>query len=260
MSKSSRIDPEIIKKIIKAMGLKQRQTYNKIHSVANMYNIPQNFAAIKLASELGIGIQKYATDEYYAALSGVRVKHSQVPKNNNGELPTQVTRKIVVSKQHPLVEIDLSSVVNPELIKILERDISELNCAIKIGIEKTKKTCMILSGSIAEALLLERLTRDNSIEQEAIQVASTLKYPGKPSKLNNLESWVLVSLVEVGSKLNTPVLPADSLDQIGQLRKWRNLIHPGRELKDNSNKRIRPTKTRAKNAIGFLEFVASELN
>jgi hypothetical protein len=65
----------------------------------------------------------------------------------------------------------------------------------------------------------------------------------------------------VNVALNTipPLLPDDATTGAHQLRKWRNLIHPGRELKDSRNKRIQPSKERANNSIAFLLFIAKEL-
>ncbi|MDA1329601.1 MAG: hypothetical protein DWG76_08040 [Chloroflexi bacterium] len=153
----------------------------------------------------------------------------------------------------------MSKITNPELRKIIERNVAELNVAISSGIDKTAKTCMILSGSIAEALILERLSRDATVEAQAILVAQSL-VQNKPSKPNDLLSWTLANLVEVAQNIPSPVLPSDSGPQIGQLRHWRNLVHPGREIKETASKRVNPTKQRAKNAVGFLEFIAHELN
>jgi hypothetical protein len=65
--------------------------------------------------------------------------------------------------------------------------------------------------------------------------------------------------LEIAQGLTKPLLPSDSADPVSRLRKWRNLVHPGRELKDIALDGIRPSKERAKIAIGVLEFVASEL-
>jgi hypothetical protein len=55
------------------------------------------------------------------------------------------------------------------------------------------------------------------------------------------------------------LLPDDAIAGANQLRQWRNLIHPGRELKDSRTKRIKPTPARARNALSFLNFIAEEL-
>jgi hypothetical protein len=138
------------------------------------------------------------------------------------------------------------------LREILERDIAELNVARSQGLKKTAKTCMVLSGSIVEALLLDSLMQH---KPAAVAIGSTL-----PKKLSsNPEDWDLHDMVTVATHLSPPLLPDDAITGANQLRQWRNLIHPGRELKDARNKRIKPTAARAQNAISFLQFVAEEL-
>jgi hypothetical protein len=164
--------------------------------------------------------------------------------------------RIKVIERPQAIAFDTSKLTNPELRQIIQRDINELNVAITAGFDKTAKTCMVLAGSVVEALLLERLTRDSKIEPEAVRVASSLQNP--PRDLNPL-SWDLATLVAVASGMPLPLLPADSMNQVGQLRQWRNLIHPGRELKSQAKDRVQPTPQRAKSAVAFLEFVAHEL-
>jgi hypothetical protein len=81
-----------------------------------------------------------------------------------------------------------------------------------------------------------------------------------PQRLSsNPEDWDLYDMVTVATRLTPPLLPDDAITGATQLRRWRNLIHPGRELKDARNKRITPTATRAQNAISFLRLIAEEL-
>ena len=134
--------------------------------------------------------------------------------------------------------------------------LSYLNIIKLQGLDKTAKTCMVLCGSIAETLLLEKLSQDLTT---TIEVASSLPANIRPKSPNNPEDWDLNEMVNVALHLTPPLLPDDATTGAHQLRKWRNLIHPGRELKDARNKRIQPTKERANNAISFLQFIAKEL-
>jgi len=149
------------------------------------------------------------------------------------------------------VNIDLSFMANDGLRGILERDLAELNIIISQGVENTTKMCMILCGSIAETMLLDSLLQH---EKEALTVVAALfkKTSG------NLEDWELHELVTVASHLSPPLLPDDTSKSATQLRQWRNLIHPGRELKD-TRKGIKPSKARAHNAVAFVKFIAEEL-
>jgi hypothetical protein len=141
---------------------------------------------------------------------------------------------------------------NKQIKQILRRDISELNAARSQGYEKTPKTCMVLCGAIAEAMLLSALKRR---KKAAFEVASTLV--SKPS--TDLEKWDLYEMVQVATRLSPPLLPADAETGANQLRKWRNLVHPGRELRDFKSMRIKPSTARARSSVAFLQFVADEL-
>jgi hypothetical protein len=66
-------------------------------------------------------------------------------------------------------------------------------------------------------------------------------------------------MVQVATRLSPPLLPTDAETGADQLRKWRNLVHPGRELRDSKSKRIKPSAARARGAVAFLQFVADEL-
>lgn len=259
MSNNSIVDPTLFKKLMNGLGVEQAQVYREINKVADKYNIQRSHASIKLASINGISITKYAGDEYYSAIQKSRVNEQILI--SPPPLPLSLkTPKPKITIKDPPVDVDLVKLPDNELRAILNRDVAELNCAIETGVKKTAKTCMVLSGSIAEALLLERLTRSQKIHNEAKLIAKVLPKGEKPTRPNVLETWTLAQLVNIASQLNPALLPSDSLSQIGQLRKWRNLIHPGRELKESAKGRIKPTKTRAKNSLAFLEFLASELN
>lgn len=105
----------------------------------------------------------------------------------------------------------------PELRVIVERDLLELEAALKAG---SVKTVLVLSGSILEGLLLDRLMT-RRMEAEALHAKSL-----------QLEKWQLNDIIEISGKLG--ILPTETIAKFSHgLRSFRNLIHPGLELRDN---------------------------
>jgi hypothetical protein len=241
----ARINQALLNKIQKELGIRKTRVYELIERKMAETHLDRHLAAIALASEYGIGIAKYASSEDLATIRGISSTHSN-PVLGNSSSP--LIRRLV--KPIKPIVLDLSFVSSIELREILQRDIAELNVARAQGVDKTSKICMVLCGSIAETLLLDCL-----LKNEAAALAVALTLPKRPS--NNLEDWELHEMVTVATHLN--LLPDDASTGATQLRKWRNLIHPGRELKDARNKRIRPTPARAQNSISFLQLIAEEL-
>jgi len=241
----TRINQALLSKIQKELGVRKTRVYELIERKIAETHLDRHLAAIALASEYGIGIAKYATSEDLAIIRGASSSQpNSVSVNNPSPLIKRVIKPI-----EPILQ-DLSFVASNELREILQRDIAELNFIRSQGVDKASKICMVLCGSIAEALLLDYLLQNQTA---ALAIAATL--PKRPK--NNLEDWELHEMVTVATQLN--LLPDDANTGATQLRKWRNLIHPGRELKDARNQRIKPTPARAQNSISFLQFIAEEL-
>jgi len=252
MKLGRQVNSELHEKLEKRLALRYRRVHELIQDYAVRFHLRMDHAAIKLAADNGISISKYATEDYYNAVSGKSTNTAQTSIQSLPAFSSSSAKK----PNFPTIKLDLSKIKKKSLIQILERDIKELNCAIESGTDKTSKTCMILSGSIAEALLLERLTQNATIKNQATLTAQSL-VTNKPNNPNDLESWNLSNLVAVAEKLG--LVPGDIDSQLGQLRQWRNLIHPGRELKDTAQKRIKPSARRAENAVGFLRLLADEI-
>jgi len=241
----ARINQALLNKLQKELGIRKTRVYELVERKMAETHLDRHLAAIVLASDYGIGIAKYATSEDLAIIRGAYSPRSN-PQSVNTLTP--LIKRIV--KPIEPIAFDLSFVSSAELREILKRDIAELNVARSQGVDKTSKICMVLCGSIAETLLLDCLLQNQTA---ALAIASTL--PKRPK--NNLEEWELEEMVVVATHLK--LLSDDASTGATQLRKWRNLIHPGRELKDARNKRIRPTPARAQNSISFLQFIAEEL-
>ena len=240
------IDRDLAAKIRKKIGVGKSRLYQLIQQKVAQTHLERRLAAIVLASENSISIQQFASPEDLATIRG-----ANKPSQPQPPTPQSTALKKIIKVQDPL-KIDLEAVSNKQLRQILRRDISELNVARAQGYDKTPKTCMVLSGAIAEAMLLSALKRR---KKAALNVASTL--PSKPG--TDLEKWDLYEMVQVATRLSPLLLPADAETGADQLRKWRNLVHPGRELRDSRARRIKPSAARARNAVAFLQFVADEL-
>lgn len=243
----ARIDPRLLKKIMTELNIGRSRAYEVISDKANETWLDPRLAAVIVARDHGINIRNYTTAEDLAELrdhfkiSGSSTKTNDIPRT-----------EIVVKDMDPLT-VNLSSISDSDLRSILSRDVSELSEIRTLGLKGTCKSCMILCGSIAESLLLDALMQK---EKHALAVAKTL--PRKYDK--DLKKWVLGNMVEVATSMNPPLLPEDALKQADVLRDWRNLIHPGRELRDSASKGVKPTAHRARNAIAFLQFIAEELS
>lgn len=251
MGRVVQVDSELHKKLEKKLDLGYRRTHQLIQEYATRHHLRMDHAAIKLAADKGISISKYAGEDYYNAVSGKSFTSIPLVVPSTSSNPNRP-----IKGKFPTIKVDFSKLKKKGLKHILERDVRELNYAIETGTDKTSKTCMILSGSIAEAVLLGRLTQNAKIKTQAITAAANLT-ACKPNDPNDIESWDLGNLVAVAEKLG--IVPGDIDSQLGQLRKWRNLVHPGRELKDVAQKRVKPTKQRAENAIGFLGLLMDEI-
>lgn len=248
----ARIDQDLLRKLQSKLGLSQRQVYRLIEEKMRETHLERHLAAILVASENKINIAKHASREDLATIRGASIHHQpSVPQL----IPTNTVVRRIIRAAEPVV-LDLGFVTNVELREILERDVTELNIARSQGLEKTAKTCMVLCGSIAEALLLEKLSQNVAA---TIAVAASLPSNLRPRSPHNLEDWDLNEMINVAVHLSPPLLPDDASTGAHQLRRWRNLIHPGRELREARNRRITPTRERANNAIAFLQFVAREL-
>ena len=117
---------------------------------------------------------------------------------------------------------------NDGLRKSLEIDISATNQALSNG---EWKAAAVLAGSVVEALLFWSLNR---YDQKCVKTAAKeLVEEGIFNKNlgNILEKWSLHSFIEVAAKLK--IIEDDTAQQARLAKGFRNLIHPGREVRLN---------------------------
>jgi hypothetical protein len=111
-------------------------------------------------------------------------------------------------KTSPNIATDFSFVTDPRITAILDRDYKELQ---KLDPEVATKTVLVLSGGIIEGLLFDAL------------VASG-KWTFDQACQNFLKDMI-------GPALNKGIITEDKLTDA--IRRYRNLIHPGREVKES---------------------------
>jgi hypothetical protein len=148
-------------------------------------------------------------------------------------------------------------IADPELRDIIERDYREL--AIVLFPAGAWKSCVVMAGSILEAILLDLLTQDLA---HVTQAMGSLKAPkkGKKGPVKDItkgsldEEWTLANLIDVAGDLG--LLPAMDVKAIHQmLRDYRNFVHPRKE-----KKAAHPcTEAEAMLAKGALDAVCNHL-
>lgn len=114
---------------------------------------------------------------------------------------------------------DFNFISNPDLQKILERDFLEIQ---KAYIAECWKSVIILSGGSVEAILTDLLLSNSS---QALSAKSA------PTSKKDITKWDLSDLINVSVELKLISAGVEKLSH--SLREYRNLVHPGREIKEN---------------------------
>ena len=99
---------------------------------------------------------------------------------------------------------DFNFIINPELREGLESDYRELRACLKA---QSWKAVHVLAGSIVEAILIDALS-------------------GVGVDQSTLENMVLAPLISLAK--DKGILPDEAVELSTVIRKYRNLIHPGR--------------------------------
>ena len=141
----------------------------------------------------------------------------------------------------PLVPTkDFSFVKNTNLRNIIERDYIWVNKCLAV---EAWKPVIILSGGLIEALLLDRLLAGEN------DVKSSSEAP----KESDIKKWSLENLIDVAVDLSIINPGAEKLGDA--VRHYRNLIHPGNELR--AGLRVEPEE--AKIAVEILNMIIRDL-
>jgi hypothetical protein len=123
------------------------------------------------------------------------------------------------SSESPVTEKRHFVFVNdPDLRNIIERDFSEIQ---RCFISECWKSVIILCGGAIEAILTDLVLANSS------QALSSSKAP----RQKDITKWNLSSLIDVCVDLD---LISQGVEKLSHpIREYRNLVHPGRELREN---------------------------
>jgi len=138
-------------------------------------------------------------------------------------------------------QIEFLFIRDSELRNILERDYSEIQ---RVFIAECWKSVIVLSGGSIEAILLDRLKVDESRAKAANSA---------PTK-TDLARWDLSDLIKVGVELKIVEPSAETL--AGVVRQYRNLIHPGNELRN----KLSIGRLDAESALNVLRIIHRDLS
>jgi len=142
--------------------------------------------------------------------------------------------------------LDLGFIRRGDLKKIAERDYAELQRVKAVAAAKSR---CVLCGGLIEALLLDALSAD---EEKAKAASRSPKLKGG-SQSKPLPDWNLAQLIDVALELR--IVGTDAEQFSHGVRNYRNLIHPGKELR--SEQRVADEESDIAEKV--LEIIAREL-
>lgn len=123
-----------------------------------------------------------------------------------------------------------------DLRDLLDNDWRE---ALRVHDVGAWKSCLLLCGSILEGVLIDALSQD---KQNANAVYQRLKRRSASA----LEGWNLADLMDVADELK--LFPRGTIHLGHAVREFRNLVHPGKQLRDN----IKATEEQADVALNLV--------
>lgn len=184
-------------------------------------------------------------DNYFGYNSGPRAVfyRSDGIKANIGRNMGKLKSKLDYSEKTPITEARSFQFIEDEnLRRILIRDDTEIQNNIVI---RNWKSAIILSGACIEAILLDLVQR-NEVQARASQ---------KAPKESNILRWNLSELIDVCVDAKLVGAEVGKLSH-SAVREYRNLIHPGVEVR--TGLKIEPEE--AKIALQVLNIIIRELS
>jgi hypothetical protein len=153
--------------------------------------------------------------------------------------------RYLLSKETKEQETKFDFIQDPLLRDQLVSDWDEVK---RIRDAKAWKSCVILCGGILEGMLLDVLRRDE--EQAKSVYQKVLKGKATP----DFNYWELADMVDVAKSLG---LLSKSSEHLGHgLREFRNLIHPGKQVRE----RITLTQEEAEIAFNIIKVCLREFS
>lgn len=148
-------------------------------------------------------------------------------------------------------ETALRFIDDEDLRRILSVDIASAHRALSNG---EWKSATVLAGSVIEALCLWAIRRTGD-DAQALRVAGELRTAGTitTNVPGDLLKWHAHELIEVAFALR--LIPEDAVGVARTTKNYRNLIHPGRELRTGE----RCTRGTSHVAVGAMERVVESL-
>lgn len=115
-----------------------------------------------------------------------------------------------------------------QLKAIIERDYRELELILFPS--EAWKSCVIMCGSILEAVLFDQITSSNEMKAKALASAKAPRGKGGVVKDLDNDEWKLHHLISVAVDLNILLESrSNTVDQV--LRDYRNFVHPAKEVR-----------------------------
>lgn len=183
-----------------------------------------------------VGVPENVED--YPAIDSLKTYlHAHVMKDFDPAMPSDYPQRLqyvsgkLTEVQRPIElpsvpvadqQSNLSFVEDARLRKILEEDWEQANHAWEAG---WWKVCAVLCGGILEGLLLYALNREEIIATAEFQRLNQ-------RRKEDITAWNLIDLVDLASELR--ILNPGTIHAIRALKEFRNLIHPGRLMREGT--------------------------
>jgi hypothetical protein len=183
-----------------------------------------------------------SVDEDWAS----RMAQEKVDRSRAGHSAGPSVNSVGAAAAADAVPPDFRFMGNANLKKIVERDYAELRGVRTIAAAKSR---YVLCGGLIEGLLLDVLLQN---ETGAKSSSKAPKSKGG-SQAKALEEWNLGELIDVAVELK--IIETDAQQFSHGVRNYRNLIHPGKEMRSNQ----KVAREEAEISEKVLEIIIREL-
>ena len=227
--------------------LEQSKVFNSLSGEGGIMKssfVALDYELTSISNEFPDIIPPYDKDQYFVHIDytsqkalydtmGIKAYLASVLGRLRAIVDQPTSSPITEEKEFPFIE-------GLDLRQIVERDYIELQKAYVAG---CWKSVLLLSGGLIEAVLLDLL----SLKQEDINGCES-----KPNE-DDIKKWGLDSLIRVSVELK---LVSDGVEKLSHpIREYRNLIHPGKELRE----KLRFGQEEAKIAVEVVNILHRDL-